>query len=229
VSIREPTDRYLSRAEAKRFYDHLGSAQDWRGFFENPAINELIEHAAFDSAASVFEFGCGTGALASRLLQRHMRADAQYVGLDISSRMVSLAQERLEPWSERARVSLSDGSPCVPEPDFSFDRFVSTYVFDLLAPDFIHQLLSEAHRLLVPGGRLCLVSMTFGASPISRAVCWGWQRLWRFSPSTVGGCHPIELSEYLQSESWTPDHQTKVTSWGVTSGVLVASCRSLYA
>lgn len=227
MSIREPTNRYLSPAAAKRFYDHLGSAQDWQGFFENPAITELIEHAAFDSATSVFEFGCGTGALASRLLQHHLPADAQYVGLDISSKMVSLAQERLKPWSERARVSQSDGSPRIPEPDLMFDRFVSTYVFDLLAPDFIHQLLSEAHRLLVPGGRLCLVSMTFGASPISRAVCWGWQRLWRLSPSTVGGCHPIELSEYLKSQSWTPDHQTKVTSWGVTSEVLVASCRSL--
>ena len=119
----------------------------------------------------------------------------------------------------------ADGTPRIPEPDSSFDRFVSTYVFDLLAPDFIDQLLSEAHRVLVPGGKLCLVSMTFGASPLSRAVCWGWQRLWRLSPGIVGGCHPIELSDYLPSGAWKPNHQTKVTSWGVTSEVLVASAR----
>ena len=227
MSVREPTDRYLSPAEAKRFYDRLGSAQDWQGFFENPAINELIGHAAFDSAYSVFEFGCGTGALAARLLQHHLPADARYVGFDISTTMVSLAQERLKAWSERAGVYQSEGSSRIPEPDGTFDRFVSTYVFDLLAPDFIDQLLSEAHRLLVPEGRLCLVSMTFGASPLSRAVCWGWQRVWRLRPGIVGGCHPIELSDYLRLNGWKPDHQTKVTSWGVTSEVLIASVRKM--
>jgi ubiquinone/menaquinone biosynthesis C-methylase UbiE len=225
MGVREPMGRYLSPAQAKRFYDRFGSRQDSQGFFENPAINELIAHAAFDSAHSVFEFGCGTGALAARLLQHHLPADARYVGLDISDTMLSLAQERLKPWSDRARVYQSDGSPRLHDPDRSFDRFVSTYVFDLLAPDFIDRLLSEAHRLLVRGGKLSLVSMTLGASPFSRAVCWGWQRLWRLRPGLVGGCHPFELSEYLQSEWWKPDHQTKVTSWGVTSEVLVASAK----
>jgi ubiquinone/menaquinone biosynthesis C-methylase UbiE len=223
VSVQEPRDRYLSPAQAKRFYDRLGSAQDWQRFYENPAINELIAHAAFGSAHSVFEFGCGTGAFAARLLQRHLPAGARNVGLDISSTMVSLAPDRLKPWSERARVYQTDGSPRIPEPDHTFDRFVSTYVFCLLAPNFIAQLLSEAHRLLVPGGELCLVSMTFGASPLSRAVCWGWQRLWRLSPGIVGGCHPIELSDYLPSERWRSDHQATLTSWGVSSEVLVAS------
>lgn len=169
MSVREPTDRYLSPEQAKRFYDRLGSAQDWQGFYENPAINELIAHAAFNSAQSVFEFGSGTGAFAARLVHRRLPADARYVGLDISGTMVSLARERLKPWSDRARIYQSDGSPRIPEPDGSFDRFVSTYVLDLLAPDFIERLLSEAHRVLVPGGKLCLVSMTFGMSPLSRA------------------------------------------------------------
>jgi len=203
--VREPTDRCLSPEQAQRFYDRLGSAQDWQRFYENPAINELIAHAAFDSAHSVFEFGCGTGALAARMLQHHVPADARYVGLDISGTMVSLARERLEPWSKGARVYQTDGSPCIREPDRTFDRFVSTYVLDLLAPDFIERLLSEAHRLLVPGGKLCLVSLTFGTSRLSRAVCLGWQRLWRLSPAIVGGCRPIELLDYLRSECWSPD------------------------
>jgi ubiquinone/menaquinone biosynthesis C-methylase UbiE len=225
VNPREPTSRYLSPAQAKRFYDRLGQAQDWQGFYENPSINEMIAQAAFESAHSVFEFGCGTGALASRLLQQHLPADAGYIGIDISSTMVSLSRERLKPWSDRARVYQSEGSPRISEADRSFDRFVSTYVFDLLAPDFIDQLLSEAQRLLVPGGKLCLVSMTFGASRFSRAICWGWQRLWRISPSIVGGCRPVELLNDLLSESWIPHYTNKVTSWGVTSEVLVVSAR----
>ena len=188
-----PTDRYLSPGEAKRFYDRLGSVQDWQAFFENPAINEMIGHAAFDSAHTVFEFGCGTGALAARLLQHHLPADARYDGLDISSTMVSLAQERLKPWSDRAHAHQSDGSLRISQLDRSFDRFVSTYVFDLLTPDFIDQLLSEAHRLLVPGGKLCLVSMTFGASRISRAVCWGG--------NACGGSVRVSWAGAIQSTS----------------------------
>ncbi|MGO9515997.1 MAG: class I SAM-dependent methyltransferase [Candidatus Korobacteraceae bacterium] len=218
-------DRYLLPEQAKRFYDRLGSAQDWQAFYENPAVNELIAHAAFDSAHSVFEFGCGTGALAARLLQHKLPADARYVGLDISSTMLSLARERLKPWSERARVDQSNGTPRILQPDDRFDRFVSTYVFDLLAPDFIDQLLSEARRLLMPGGKLCLVSMTFGTSPLSRAVCWGWQRLWRLSPSIVGGCHPIELWDYASSGDWSPIHRATLTSWGISSEVLLASAK----
>ena len=56
------------------FYDRLGSRQDWQGFFGNPAIHEMIAHAAFDSTHSVFEFGCGTGALAANCFQHHLPA-----------------------------------------------------------------------------------------------------------------------------------------------------------
>jgi ubiquinone/menaquinone biosynthesis C-methylase UbiE len=225
VSVRDPACRYLTPIEAKRFYDRLGSRQDWQRFFENPALNELIAHAGFDSAHSVLEFGCGTGALAARLLQRHLPSDARYVGLDISGTMVSLSLQRLKPWPARARVYQTDGSSRIPEADGSFDRVVSTYVLDLLAPAFIEQLLSEARRLLVPGGSLCLVSLTHGASWFSSAVCWGWQKLWRFNPNLVGGCHPIELLEYLPSGNWNPIYRVTLTSWGISSEILLALVR----
>lgn len=225
MNLREPSSRYLAPAEAKRFYDRLGSVQDWQSFYENPAISELITHSAFNSAHSVFEFGCGTAAFAARLLEHQLPADARYVGLDISETMVSLAKKRLDQWPERARVYQIDGSPRIPELDASFDRFVSTYVLDLLAPDFITRLLSEARRLLAPEGRLCLVSLTHGTSRFSGAVCWGWQKLWRLRPTIVGGCHPIELLEYLPCEDWSPVYRVTLTSWGISSEVLVASVR----
>jgi len=37
MGVREPMDRYLSPSEAKRFYDRLGSRQDWQGFFSDLA------------------------------------------------------------------------------------------------------------------------------------------------------------------------------------------------
>lgn len=222
---REPTDQYLSAQDAKQFYDRFGAKQDWQHFYENSALDELIAHAAFDSAQSVLEFGCGTGSFAARLFQRYLREDARHVGVDISETMIGLARERLKLWPERARVYQTDGGVQIPEPDRGFDRFVSTYVFDLLAPDVIEQVLSEAHRLLVPGGKLCLVSLTFGASHFSRVVSWTWQRLWHLSPAIVGGCRPLELLVYLPSERWQPDYHATVTNWGISSEILVASSK----
>ena len=39
-------------------------------------------------------------------------------------------------------------------PDRSFDRFISTYVLDLLSEENIDSLLSEAYRILRTGGLL---------------------------------------------------------------------------
>ncbi len=70
--------------------------------------------------------------------------------------------------------------------------------------------------MLVPGGKLCLVSMTFGASPLSRAVWWGWQRLGRLSPGIAGGCRPIELCDYASSNDRSLVNRATLTSWGIT-------------
>lgn len=225
MAVSDRTSRYLSPEEAKRFYDRLGSLQDWQRFYENAALEDLMAHAAFGSARAMLEFGCGTGTFAARLLRHYLPADARYLGLDLSSTMASLARTRLQPWSERAQVRQSGGSPRIQEPDASFDRFVSTYVLDLLAPGCIEQLLAEAHRLLRPGGQLCLVSLTFGASRLGRVVSRCWQGVWKLRPTLVGGCHPIELLDYLQPENWHSEYQSLVTRWGLTSRVVVTSAR----
>ena len=65
--------RMLTHQQAKAFYDRLGSKQDLQAFYEVPVTNNLIAHAALEQAQSVFEFGCGTGAFAERVLAHHCR------------------------------------------------------------------------------------------------------------------------------------------------------------
>ncbi len=71
--------RMLSHQQATAFYDRLGTKQDWQAFYEVPATANLIAHAAFEEAQSVFECGCGTGAFAERLLSRHLPPQARYL------------------------------------------------------------------------------------------------------------------------------------------------------
>lgn len=225
--MRSPDDggRCLSPEEARRVYDRIGSAQDWQAFYENPALRDLLAHAGFEEARSVFEFGCGTGAFAARLLKDHLPDDARYTGFDTSDTMLALARKRLKPWPERATVKRSDGAPRIPEAAAAFDHLVANYVLDLLAPDYIEALLAEAHRVLKPGGRLCVVSMTMGQTAFSRMIARLWRWLWRLNPALVGGCRPIEITDYLRQQDWKIEHRARVTSWGISSEIVVASAK----
>jgi ubiquinone/menaquinone biosynthesis C-methylase UbiE len=171
----------------------------------------------------VLELGCGTGRFALRLLSRHLPADATYRGLDLSPTMVRLAQTRLAPFGSRAEVVLTDGSFPTTEPAASRDRFVSNFVFDLLSEEDIAAAVREAHRILVPGGLLCLSGLSSGTGGFARLVSRAWSRVHAWRPAVVGGCRPIELLGWLPSQQWRVQHHSKLTPFGVPSEVLVAA------
>lgn len=216
--------RYLTPQEAGRVYDRIGRFQDWQAFYEGPALRELLRSGDFASAKSVFEFGCGTGAFAAKLMTI-MPANCRYVGTDVSPKMTRFATSRLKPWAGRATVKLSDGSPTLPEADGAFDRFVSNYVFELLSLDYAAKVLTEAHRILSPDGKLCLVSLGRSTSGFAGFVTALWETVWKWKPGLVGGCRPSELRSLLAPDQWSIDHLRKVVSFGVTSEVVVASQR----
>lgn len=215
--------RMLTREQAIAFYNHLGAKQDWQTFYEAPATRDLIAHASFETAHAVFELGCGTGAFAEQLLARHLPSQARYVAVDGSATMVRLARSSLSRFGERVTVRQTDGSLRFPKASGSCDRFVSTYVLDLLSAPDIACVLSEAHRFLAADGRLCLVSLTYGVTPLARLVTWSWARLHALEPRLVGGCRPLELCDCLPRARFHPDYTHVVTRFGVPSEVVVAS------
>jgi ubiquinone/menaquinone biosynthesis C-methylase UbiE len=160
----------LSHQEAKGFYDRFGAWQDAQGWYEDRATSDLVAHSDLPSARSVFEFGCGTGRFAERILRAHLQAECAYLGADISETMVELATERLAPWTARARVEMSTGDMQVNAREHEFDRVISNYVRDLLSEQDVTALLAEARRILAPGGRLCLTGLGLGTTPLSRLV-----------------------------------------------------------
>lgn len=133
----------LGTSEVRAFYDRLGKKQDTQGFYENPALDDLVAHASFAEAENVFEFGCGTGRFAAHLLDGLLPSSATYLGFDLSSTMVKLAKSKLAPYSTRAQILLANGTIKFPLPDNSVDRVVSTYVLDLLSEDDIREFFAR--------------------------------------------------------------------------------------
>jgi ubiquinone/menaquinone biosynthesis C-methylase UbiE len=216
----------LTRSQAQRFYDRFGKKQDTQALYEDAALDDLIAHATFEQAEKVFELGCGTGRFAFRLLTRHLSPSGRYLGTDLSQTMIDIAEQRISPYAERAKVVQSGASIRFPLPDCSVDRVVSTYVLDLLSEADIRDSISEARRVLTPSGRLCLVSLTHGVTFASRVVCALWWAVFRLHASLVGGCRPIRLDSFLDQMSWSVDYRNVVTRMGVPSEVLVASPNS---
>jgi ubiquinone/menaquinone biosynthesis C-methylase UbiE len=213
----------LSHAAARALYDRIGRWQDTQRFYEDQATADLIAHADLRNARSVLEFGAGTGRIAERLLRDHLPAAARYHGIDISATMVALARERLAPWQGRATVEQSAGPPRIQGPDGRFDRFVSTYVLDLLSADDIARVLEEAHRLLARDGLVCLVSATHGRALLERVVMGVAAGLHSLSPRMVGGCRAIDLLSFLDPARWQVVHRNIISKWGIASEVLVAT------
>ncbi|WP_089945351.1 class I SAM-dependent methyltransferase [Candidatus Entotheonella palauensis] len=219
------SSRFLTHEEAQAFYDRFGSKQDKQQWYEGPAVQDMVNHGEFEAAESVVELGCGTGAFAGELLQHHLPQTATYLGIDISSTMVELSRKRLEPFAGRAEIVLTDGARKIDLPDSSCDRFIANYVLDLLSPSDIRQVLDEAHRLLKPEGRLCVVNFTPGRTGVARIVTWVLDRVHRLHPSLLGGCRPLLLQDYRDQELWQVEYHHVVTAYEIPSEVMVASKR----
>jgi ubiquinone/menaquinone biosynthesis C-methylase UbiE len=212
----------LSHEQAKTFYDRFGRKQDWQRVYEDLAIERLVTRLDLGRAGAVLEFGCGTGRLAERLLERCLPSTANYLGIDVSTTMTELSRRRLAPFGSRVTVVRTDGAMRLPVQDGSFDRFVSTYVLDLLSERDITVLLEEAARVLVPGGLVGLVSLAPGRTLAGKVLGKLWTRLFDWQPGWVGGCRPILIRPFLDSARWQIVYETRVSRLGITSQVLVA-------
>lgn len=211
----------LSPGQARRVYNRIGRVQDWQAFYEDAATDLLVANAGLAGEQTIFEFGCGTGRLAARLLEAHP-AGVTYLGVDISPVMIKLATRRLAAWSGRAQVVLVDGSLPLPANDGFAERVFSTFVFDLLDPDYARAVLADLRRILTPDGRLCIASLTSGERPFERVVSRTWMGLWRVAPQLVGGCRPITASALL-GHDWQVLHHSRVHRFGLVIDALIAA------
>ena len=213
----------LTRGQVRAFYDHFGRKQDAQAFYEDAALEDLIAHSAFEQATKVFELGFGTGRLAALLLANHLPTSASYVGIDLSQTMTEIAEQRLSAYSDRAKVIRSDGSVQFLLPDQSVDRIVSAYVLDLLSEEDIRRVIADARRVLIPGGKICLASLTRGVTFSSQVVSSLWSLAFHLRASLVGGCRPIRLDSFFDPNSWSIEYRAVVAQYGVPSEVLIVS------
>ena len=214
----------LTVQQARSAYNRIGRVQDWQAFYEDVATDRLVANAALAGNQTIFEFGCGTGRLAERLLGT-LPSSVDYVGVDISPVMIDITTSRLAAWGDRAKAVLVDGSLPLPADDGFADRVLSSFVFDLLDEDYARAVLDDLRRMLTDDGRLCLASLSHGGRLLERAVSRAWTGLWGLAPQLLGGCRPIDVSALLDRD-WQIQHHSRVHQWGLVTDVVIATPRT---
>ncbi len=129
-----------------------GELGDWsRREILDPALDRLLEDV---DCLSVLDLGCGEGRYARKLAKR----GAIVTGIDPVSAFVERAKELLP-----AGTFLEAFAESLPLPDSSFDLVLS-YLSLVDIQDYV-KAIQEMRRVLKPGGRIVVVTVSNLASP----------------------------------------------------------------
>ena len=213
-----PAKARVSQSEAAALYDRLAGVYDlWGHLTESRARDRALELADIRPGQHVLEVAVGTGLAFVQVARKN--PEGRNVGIDISSGMLAKAKRRLEQ-AGLTHYELSVGSAlAIAEEDHSFDVLLNNYMFDLLAEPDWTQAIAEFRRVLKPDGKLVLANMTLGEAPGSGI----YEKLYRLSPSLMGGCRGVRMSQTLERDGFSVHLREYVQQMLFPSEVILAS------
>lgn len=118
------------------------------GFYERVLLGDARQWAAVRAHGDVLELAIGTG-----LNLPLYRSEVRLTGIELSPAMLALAKRRAEELNLEVDLRLGDAE-ALEFRDASFDTVICTYALCTIPDDW--KAVSEAHRVLRPGGRLVL-------------------------------------------------------------------------
>jgi ubiquinone/menaquinone biosynthesis C-methylase UbiE len=167
-------------------------------------VSRAVERALGAGPESVLDVGIGPGRGVALLSGNGRRV----VGVDVSRRMLRRADAHLT--AERARASLAQANAlALPFKSGSFDAIVSTYLLDVLSDAELPFALQELVRVLSPGGRLVLGTMSL-PNKLARGV---WMAAYRALPELVGHSRPADPHPHLATQPLRVLREEHVTGW----------------
>ena len=205
----------FSLDQARRYYDLWGARYDWFTFYEARSKSCALGKLLLEPGLWVLNVGIGTGK-EHTIIQQGIAPDGKAFGLDISRRMLSVAEQRT-----KAPLCEADAGH-LPFADGSFDRLFCAYVLDLVSVNQVPFWLMEFRRVLRAGGRMVTVNLTEGVNWPSRSFVWIWKLAYSISPVTCGGCQPLLIADLIREAGFLDIQREVVVQLGIPSEVITA-------
>jgi demethylmenaquinone methyltransferase/2-methoxy-6-polyprenyl-1,4-benzoquinol methylase len=204
----------FSPPAAQHFYDALATRYDWFSLYEARAKRLAVDCLDLAPGQVVLNVGLGTGKYYQEV-QASLGDLGLAAGVDLSMSMLRVARSR-----KLNDLVQSEGA-WLPFAAGSIDRLLCTYVLDLVALADLPSWLVEFRRVLKPGGRMVLVSLTDGVNLVSRGFVSVWRLAYRLSPLACGGCRPLQLAGLVRQAGFERVDRQVVLQYAVPSELLV--------
>ena len=204
----------------KAFYDRISKAYDMiSDSSEHTARERGLELLAADRGENVLVIGFGTGHSVVAL-GKSVGPTGQVFGVDVSEGMLDVAKKRLVEESVPAKVELSLGDArAMKYADGQFDAVFISFTLELFEADDIQTVLGEIRRVLRPGGRLGVVSLSREEHLNVAAEIYIW--LHRHFPHFID-CQPIPVVEHVLRGGFIVDKSEKMSIWGLPVAIVAA-------
>lgn len=190
-----------SKAETRAFYDKIAHVYDLMSeHTEGPLKQQGLQKLAARPGERVLEIGFGTGHCLAALAQA-VGPQGRVYGIDLSQKMLEQATANLGKQNLADRVELVCGDAArLPWPADSLDGIFSSFTVELFDNPEIPALLSECRRVLKPGGRLVVVSVSKEGKDSLLVEAYEWTH--KHFPNLMD-CRPIFARRALEAAGFS--------------------------
>jgi demethylmenaquinone methyltransferase/2-methoxy-6-polyprenyl-1,4-benzoquinol methylase len=190
-----------TKAEARRFYDRISHIYGWMtGAFERKHGEEALELLSIRDGETALEIGIGSGHCFQQMAGL-VGDGGSCCGVDISTGMLEVTKNRLL----RSGLAAGAGLCCadaaqLPFRDNSCDAILMAFTLELFDTPEIPQVLSETRRVLKPGGRIAVVSLSKEGQTSTAMRLYEWAHLkW----PRYADCRPIYVERSMTACGYT--------------------------
>lgn len=197
----------LSYNRLSRWYDTIS------GNTEKKYRDWGLEKLSAQQDEKILEIGFGTGHCLVTLAQA-VGASGRVTGLDISDGMLAIARDRLqkEGLNERVDLHLGDAAKLGFINAGTLDGVFMSFTLELFDNPEIPLVLRECHRVLKPGGRIAVVSMTKTDPPGAAVRIYEW---FHEHMPDYADCRPIFARQAMEQSGFTIQSVSISSMWGL--------------